>query len=175
MCLERWSGALSALGLAVLACAAPASAAPQWLAPGIVGGVGVVGQNQYDNGQAKVTFAASVTTGMWRPHRKWSLVGLGVGFRASNGAQGFDEIGVVVPLVTFHKGAWITQAGAMVQRLNGRKHLWYLGTGVGFQGRQSSGSVGSSRWKPRSSAPVDELVRTTTPRRVVGSKAISAR
>lgn len=132
MRFARWNGALSAFGLAVLAGAVPASAAPHWFAPGIVAGVGVVGRNQYDNGQAKVTFAGSVTTGMWRPHRKWSLFGLGLGFRASNGAQDFDEIGVVVPLVTFHKGAWITQAGAMVQRLNGRKHLWYLGTGVGF-------------------------------------------
>jgi hypothetical protein len=134
----RWNGVVFALGSAALACAVPASGAPHWVDPGIVVGVGVVGTNQYDNGQAKCTFAASLTTGLWRPHERWSLLGLGMGLRASNGLEDFDEIGVVVPIVTFHKGAWITQAGWMVQRLNGEKHLWYLGTGIGFSRKRTA-------------------------------------
>jgi hypothetical protein len=102
------------------------------LRPGAVVGLGVVGPNQYDNGQAKGMVVAGVH-GPWHPDESWSFGGLALGFRASNGLTGdFSEVGITVPLATYRKGRWISQAGVMIQRLNLQKHVFFLGAGVHF-------------------------------------------
>jgi hypothetical protein len=100
--------------------------------------VGVIGPNQYDQGKARGMLAATFVN-FWQPSDSWSIGGLGLGFRASNGIyQGLSELGLSIPVVTHRHGIWMQQAGILIQRGDLQKNAFFVGFGMTVPTRSRS-------------------------------------
>jgi len=105
-------------------------------------GLGIVGQAQYDQGDPKLVATANFS-GFLRTSESWSFGGLGVAVRSTEGPFGyffesdnFNEFGLAVPLVTYHRGRKVAQVGVQIQRANLKKNLYYLAVGISWRGRR---------------------------------------
>jgi hypothetical protein len=113
-----WSLPLAAVGLLALPRGASA------LEGNFVAGYGIVGANQYDQGVLYGAGAASV--GGFHIADFLCLGGVGLAFRGGDGV----EMGLGLPLATFHSRFLVIQTGLGVQRYNFQKGFLYLGIGV---------------------------------------------
>jgi hypothetical protein len=126
----------TALLSVALGCLLPASWA-QAAERNALMGFGVVGPAQFDQGDVKLMVTANVT-GLVHVGHSLSLGGIGLAVRTTyNGFNrffahdNFDELGLAIPLVTYHRGRSVVQVGAEIQRANLRKNLYYMGIGFG--------------------------------------------
>jgi hypothetical protein len=106
----------------------PLGASP--LEVNFVAGYGMVGPHQYDQGVPYGAGAVNVT-GV-RVADSLCLGGVGLAFRGGDGI----EMGLGIPLATYHSRFVVMQAGMGIQRYNFMKNFYYLAAGV---------SMGSNR------------------------------
>jgi hypothetical protein len=110
------------LPLAAILLALPHGASA--LEANFVAGYGVVGPNQYDQGVLYGAGAASL--GGFHVADSVCLGGVGLAFRGGDGV----EMGLGLPLVSYHSRFLVIQTGLGVQRYNFQKGFLYLGIGV---------------------------------------------
>ncbi len=102
-------------------------------------GAGLVGPSQYDQGQMKL--AATVNaTGFYHASESLSFGGAGVAIRSTYNARylftkdhNFDEFGLAIPFVTYHRGRKVAQVGVEIQRANLEKNFYYFTVGIGWK------------------------------------------
>ena len=139
--------------LFVLVLASPAVASAVNL--NILVGYGVVGPAQFDQGLSKPMMTVNLTS-FFRVGEKVSLLGVGVGIRATYAPDrllergSFDEFGLAVPVFTYRWGRVAGQVGVEIQRANMQKNFYYAAFGLSLGGRKARSRPSGATGKPGS-------------------------
>jgi hypothetical protein len=161
----RIRSTLFVVGLFALAAPLPAAAA-DW---NVLGGYGIVGAAQYDQGTYKPMVTVNIT-GFLRAGDYVSFLGAGLAIRATHGidvpfkTHEFDEYGLAVPFATFRKRRAVAQIGVELQRANLRKTLYYVAFGYAFKVTESAAAreSGAPAGPPHGLAPAGAVTRYGT-------------
>jgi hypothetical protein len=118
------------------------------LEPNLLGGYGVIGPDQYDQGKIRAVITVNLA-GLVELGSSWSLGGVGVVSRTNPHLHWrFDEFALAAPFVTYRRGRARAQVGAGIQRLNLMKNFYYLTVGIGLGRRRAAElSVRSKRYR----------------------------